>query len=107
MNHQARIERARREVVEARLRLGVSIAGLQLRLPRQLANRAWQGVRAKSGEVAEDALDAVKNRPAAAGGALAAVALVLARKPIGRLVSGWFAGKDEDEPQGLLEHRKK
>ena len=56
---------------------------LQSRLaPKTLAADAWEKARVKGADLAEDAVDAVKARPVAAGGAAAAVIMFLARQPI-------------------------
>jgi hypothetical protein len=72
---------------------------LQERLsPKRLSKDAWEGAKEKGAGLAEDAVDAVKARPFAAGGVVAALALFLAREPLmdlaGRLVDG-FSTKRE------------
>jgi hypothetical protein len=84
---------ARQEAERARRRLAATAAELQQRLkPGTLASHAWAGVKDKSGDLAEDAVEAVKARPVAVSAALAAFALFLARAPIktavGRLIDG-------------------
>ena len=84
---------AKREAEAARRRLAGTAAELQERLrPATLASHAWAGVKDKSGEMAEDAVEAVKARPIAVSAALAAFTLFLARAPIksavGRLLDG-------------------
>ena len=49
----------------------------------------WQGARDKGADLAEDAVDAVRARPVAADGVVAAITLFLARDPLMDL-----AGKD-------------
>ena len=49
---------------------------------RTLAADAWEKAKIKGADLAEDAVDAVKARPVAAGGVAAAIALFLAREPI-------------------------
>lgn len=74
----ARIEAARR-----RGEMLGTVHELQARLaPRTLASDAWAKARNKGADIAEDAVDAVKARPAAVGGAAAALGLFLARRPI-------------------------
>jgi hypothetical protein len=73
---------------------------LQQRLqPRTLARGAWESAKVKGADIAEDAVDAVKRRPVAAGGIIAAIAMFLAREPIkdgvNRLVDGMTSDKDE------------
>jgi hypothetical protein len=66
---------------------------LQERLsPRTLAKGAWQGAKDKGADLAEDAVDAVKARPLATTGVVAAIAMFLAREPLmdlaGKVVDG-------------------
>jgi len=80
---QARIEAAKLEAERARQKLGTTLASLQQKLkPGSLADQAWTGVKDKGGELADGAVEAVKARPAAAAGAVAALFLFLARRPI-------------------------
>jgi hypothetical protein len=56
---------------------------LQQRLqPRSLASEAWDKAKIKGADLAEDAVDAVKKRPVAVGGVVAALTMFLAREPI-------------------------
>jgi hypothetical protein len=66
---------------------------LQERLsPKTLAKGAWQGAKEKGADIAENTVDAVKSRPLAATGVVAAVTMFLAREPLmdlaGKLVGG-------------------
>lgn len=80
---EQRLEAARIEAERARRRFGVTMAGVQHRLkPGALADQAWTGVKDKGSELADGAVEAVKARPAAAVGAVAALFLFLARRPI-------------------------
>jgi hypothetical protein len=93
----AEIGKAKQQAEAARRRLIATAAELQQRLkPATLAGNAWEGVKDKSGALAEDALDAVKARPVAASAALAAFTLFLARAPIKAAVSRLFSS-DADE----------
>lgn len=68
---------------QARLRLMETAQRLQLRLsPANLAQNAWQGAKEKGADMAENAVDAVRKRPVAATGVVAAIALFLAREPL-------------------------
>ena len=74
----ARIEAARR-----RGEMLGTVQELQSRLaPKTLASDAWAKARNKGADIAEEAVDAVKARPVAVGGAAAALGLFLARRPI-------------------------
>jgi hypothetical protein len=96
-----RVEQASRKVREARARLDSTIGALQHRMkPANLAGEAWDGVKGKSADLAEGALDATKKHPAAVAAVLGALGLFLAREPIrrgiGKLVSG-NEGEEENE----------
>ena len=91
---------ARIEAERARARLIDSAHQLQARLaPKTMARSAWQGakdsIKHKSADLAEDAVDAVRKRPVAATGAIAALALFIAREPLmelaGKLANGWIS----------------
>ncbi|HZF94344.1 MAG TPA: DUF3618 domain-containing protein [Allosphingosinicella sp.] len=92
------IEAAKRDAEAARRRLDSTLVALQQRLhPKTLANEAWDGVKEKSNDLAEGAMDAVKQRPGAVSLAVGAAFLFLARKPLGRAVSKVFSSGDEDD----------
>jgi formyltetrahydrofolate synthetase len=74
---------ARIEVARTRAALIETARELQLRLqPRTLASEAWEKAKEKGADLAEDAVDAVKKRPVAVGGVVAALTMFLAREPI-------------------------
>src|SRR5205814_4232582 len=50
--------------------------------PDHLMREAWQGAKEKGADLAEEAVDAVRARPFAATGVVAAIALFLAREPL-------------------------
>jgi len=96
-----RILVAKIEAERARSQLVSTATALQDRLkPATLANQAWSGVREKSGELADEAVEAVKKRPLAATGVAAAVVLFLARAPIISAASRLWSRGNEDETQG-------
>lgn len=65
---------------------------LQERLsPKTLAKGAWQGAKEKGADLAENTVDAVKSRPLAATGIVAAITMFLAREPLMDL-AGKLAG---------------
>jgi ElaB/YqjD/DUF883 family membrane-anchored ribosome-binding protein len=87
------IEAARFEAERSRARLMATAHQLQERLsPKTLARDAWQGAKEKGADLAEDAVDAVRARPYAATGVVAAIAMFLAREPLidlaGKLANG-------------------
>jgi hypothetical protein len=98
--------RARQEAETARRQLLATVAELQERLsPATIANNAWEGVKDRSGEIAEDAVQAVKARPVAVSAALGAFTLFLARGPIRSGMARLFAGTpDEDLVTTRLEN---
>lgn len=94
----ADVEQAKRNAVMARARLDSHIAALQLRLrPANLAGEAWDGVKGKSADLADGAMEAVKKRPAAVSAALGALALFLAREPLKRAAVRLISGANPDE----------
>lgn len=89
---------AKQEAERARRRLAATAAELQQRLkPGTIASNAWAGVKDKSGEIADDAVEAVKARPVPIAAALTAFTLFLARAPLKSAVSWVFSGRDDDE----------
>lgn len=77
----------------ARARLMDTAQRLQARIsPGTLAHNAWEGAKEKGAGLAENAVDAVRSRPLAATGIVAAVTLFLAREPLmdlaGKLADG-------------------
>jgi ElaB/YqjD/DUF883 family membrane-anchored ribosome-binding protein len=85
---------ARAEVDRRRARLMDTAHELQERLsPRTLAKGAWQGAKEKGADLAEDAVDAVKARPLATTGVVAAITMFLAREPLIDLASRMVGDK--------------
>lgn len=83
MTEAAKVTAARIEVEKRRAALMDTVHELQLRLaPRILAGEAWEKVKIKGADLAEDAVDAVAKRPVALGGVAAAIAIFFARQPI-------------------------
>lgn len=88
MSESANVTAAKLKAVTARAQLMETAQQLQARFsPKTLAHQAWQGAKGKGADLAEDAVDAVKARPYATGGVVAALALFLAREPIMDLAS--------------------
>ena len=74
---------ARANVATARTALIDTARELQLRLqPKTLARDAWESAKVKGADIAEEAVDVVRQRPVVTGGIVAAVAMFLARAPI-------------------------
>ena len=88
------IAAARAEVDRRRARVMATAHELQERLsPKTLAKGAWQGAKEKGADLAEDAVDAVKARPFAASGVVAAITMFLAREPLIDLASRMIGDK--------------
>lgn len=110
-----RIAAAKAETEGARARFLSTAVALQRRLkPGTLASQAWTGVKEKGGEIADDAVEAVKHRPAIASGVAAAFLLYLAREPILSAASRLMNGKerkrkqpDRGEPKAPAKTRRK
>jgi hypothetical protein len=93
MRDSPEIAAARTEVERSRVRVMAAAQDLQERLsPKTLAKGAWQGAKEKGADLAEDAVDAVKSRPLAATGVVAAITMFLAREPLmdlaGKVIDG-------------------
>ncbi len=60
--------------------------------PHRLMEEAWEKAKDKGADLAENAVDAVRARPLAATGVVAAITMFLAREPLmdlaGKLVDG-------------------
>jgi len=96
------IAAARVEVERRRARMIATAHQLQDRLsPKTLARGAWEGAKDKGADLAEDAVDAVRARPFAATGVVAAITMFLAREPLmdlaGKLVGS--KGKTAKRPR--------
>lgn len=93
MSDTPEIAAARAEVERRRSRVMSAAHELQERLsPKTLARNTWEGAKEKGADLAEDAVDAVRARPLAATGVVAAITMFLAREPLmnlaGKLVDG-------------------
>ena len=62
-----------------------------------LAHGAWEATKSKTVDVAEDAVDAVRKRPVMASGAVAALALFIAREPLMDLAGKLMSSKRKDK----------
>lgn len=90
------VEQARRDAVAARARLDATLAATRARLhPNSLAAEAWDGVKAKGADLADEAVDAVKARPLAVSAGIGALALFLARGPLTRAAKRLISGGTE------------
>ena len=83
MNDTPEVGAARIEVERSRARVMSTAHELQERLsPRTLARGAWEGAKEKGAGLAENTVDAVRARPLAATGIVAAITMFLAREPL-------------------------
>ena len=95
-----KVEAARIEVERSRAQMLDTAKELQQRLqPGKLTRDAWQSAKEKGADIAEDAVDAVRKRPYAAGGAVAALALFIAREPVMQLFGKLADAMTSDEPK--------
>ena len=83
MTNDATVAAARSEVERSRARVMATAHELQERLsPKVLARDAWQGAKVKGADLAEDAVDAVRARPVAAGAVVTGIVAFLARETL-------------------------
>ena len=101
MSDTPKIVAARIEVARTRAALIDTAREIQARLqPKTLASEAWEKAKIKGADLAEDAIDAVKSRPMAVGGVVAALTMFLAREPIkDAAVKLYDAMTSSDEPK--------
>ena len=101
MTDTPKVVAARIEVERTRGVMMETVRELQQRLqPRTLASEAWEKAKEKGADLAEDAVDAVKRRPVAVGGVVAALTMFLAREPIkDAAVKLYDAMTSDDEPK--------
>lgn len=96
MTDTPEIAAARIDVERRRARVMATAQELQERLsPRTLARGAWAGAKEKGADLTENAVDAVRARPLAATGVVAAITMFLAREPLIDLAKGLAEGVGE------------
>jgi ElaB/YqjD/DUF883 family membrane-anchored ribosome-binding protein len=79
---------AEAQAAAARVRFGATLSTLQKRLaPRTLAQEAASGLLEKGQTVAQDGIEIARRNPFTVAGAVAALGLFLARKPIAKLLT--------------------
>jgi len=114
IGESVRLAEARRNAEEARTKFWASVdevllfaQDVQRKLePGHLARDAWEAAKSKGADIAEDAVDAVRKRPVAATGAVAALALFIAREPLMDL-AGKLMGSKKKEPAKSLRAKPK
>ena len=102
MTEDPRIARAEAAVEAARDRLIDTVQDIAQQLePRRLIGELWEDAKNKGADLAEEAVDAVKARPLAATGVVAAIAMFLAREPIadlaGKMLDGFGDNKKRQQ----------
>ena len=103
MTDTPKIAAARIEVARTRAAMLETTRELQARLqPKSLAGEVWETAKDKGADLAEGAVDAVAKRPLAVGGALAALAMFLAREPLKQVTVKFY-----DAMTPLFEPRSK
>jgi hypothetical protein len=106
-NESTSVADARRRVEQARAKMWATVdeiieygQQLQQKLePSHLARDAWDAAKSKGADIAEEAVDAVRKRPVAASGAIAALALFIAREPLMDLAAKLVNGKSKPKPK--------
>ena len=95
-----RVAAARAEAERAREAALATAHELAERLaPKTIARNAWQGAKVKGADMAEASVDAVRRRPLAATGAVAALVLFLAREPIRDAIVDLYEGMTSDRDE--------
>lgn len=103
MSEPAKVVAARIEVERAKGALLDTARELIERLqPHNLVDDLWESAKIKGADLAEDAVDAVAKRPVAVGGAVAALAMFLAREPLKKATVKFY-----DAMTPLFEPREK
>ncbi|MBV9840688.1 MAG: hypothetical protein JOY99_03975 [Sphingomonadaceae bacterium] len=93
-----KVKVAEARVAAAKARLTATAGEIQRRIkPDSLVREAVEGVREKSSEIAEDAVAVAKARPGTVASAVAGVAALTLRKPIGRLARRLFSRRNEKQ----------
>src|SRR5688572_15296623 len=90
---EGEVERAREQMVATARELAQMLA------PKTIARNVWEGAKVKGADLAEDAVDAVKRRPVAATGLIAAVTMFLAREPIKNGIVSLYDAMTSDEEE--------
>lgn len=90
---EEQVKAAEFKVDRARAKMVGTLQELTQQLqPHRLVEEAWEKAKDKGADLAENAVDAVRARPIAATGVVAAITMFLAREPLmdlaGRLVGG-------------------
>jgi hypothetical protein len=90
---EGEVARSREQVVETLHELADLLA------PKKIAKNVWESAKVKGADMAEDAVDAVKRRPVAATGLVAAITMFLAREPIKNGIVNLYDAMTSDEAE--------
>ncbi len=106
---QLQIELAQAEVERSRAQLIETVSEFaELLEPKKIMSEVWESAKVKGADLAEDAVDAVKSRPLAVGGVVAALTMFFARAPIkDAAVKLYDAMTSSDEPKAKSAALKK
>ncbi len=97
-----RIKAAEFEVDRTRAKLIATLQEISRQVePHRLVQEAWEKAKDKGADLAEEAVDAVRARPLAATGVVAAITMFIAREPLMEL-----AAKLVDGAKGKSRKRK-
>lgn len=97
VNPELALTTAAYEAALAKKQLSNTVGALQYRLkPATLMSNAWEGVREKSGNVADGAVNTAKERPITISSIAAALLIFLAREPLIRFITGLFGPKRDE-----------
>jgi len=95
------ILQARERAMAARARLADTMSEVQDRLhPRALLNEAWQEVRERGQEFAEEAVNIARTKPMAVSAIVAAAIALFAREPICQALASLFGRRRETADGG-------
>lgn len=112
MSDQHKVAAAQIEVERTRAALLDTASELLDRFqPQNLASDLWEQAKIKGADLAEDAVDAVKKRPVAVGGVVAALTMFLAREPIkdavGNIYDAMTSSKEPKRKAAALKSKGK
>ena len=101
------IERAKREAVRAKARVQSTADALKQRVsPSNLAAEAKGKVKAKTEAIGGKATGVMRKRPAATSVAAGIAALIILRKPLGKLRKALFGRKAKEPEEPVRDPRK-
>jgi hypothetical protein len=88
-----RVKAAEIEVQQARGKLLATLSEVTRQFePHRLMQEVWEKAKGKGADLAEDAVDAVRARPLATTGVVAAITMFLAREPLMDLAGKMMGG---------------